>query len=165
MQRIEAIKKIMSSLTNEVVITSLGFISREVHQVKDRARNFYCMGSMGMALALGLGIAQARPELKVIVFSGDGAMLMSLGTLVLHKDLVSKGMTNLTHYILDNNCHASTGGQPTCSNSVDFRAIGAYDYTRVIEVTKEKGDAPRIPLSPKEIARRFKDAIIRKQKE
>ncbi len=79
---------------------------------------------------------------------------MSLGTLVLHKKL---NPPNLFHYILDNNCHSSTGGQPTCSDAVDFEKLAPN--TKVIKVEKGKGDAPRIPLSPKKIAERFKNAV------
>ena len=49
-RRIDAIKKIMDSVTDEVVISSTGMISREVYKVKDRSRNFYVLGSMGSAL-------------------------------------------------------------------------------------------------------------------
>lgn len=153
MKRIDAIKKVMEKVKDEIVISTTGMISRELYAVKDRPRNFYMLGSMGNALAIGLGIA-INSKYKVIVISGDGAVLMSLGTLVLHKKLNPK---NLKHYILDNNCHSSTGGQPTCSDSIDFSRLAPN--TEVIKVSKEKGDAPRIPLSPKQIKRRFKDAI------
>lgn len=155
MKRIDAIKKIMEKVTDELVITSTGMISREVCQVKDRDRNFYMMGSLGCALAIGIGIA-INSDHKVIVISGDCAALMSLGTLVLHKKLNPK---NLTHHILDNNCNASTGGQPTCSDAVDFEKLAPN--TKVIKVSPEKGDAPRIPLSPVKIKERFQNAIRR----
>jgi thiamine pyrophosphate-dependent acetolactate synthase large subunit-like protein len=153
MKRINAIKKITKNVKNEIVISTTGMISRELYAVKDRPRNFYMMGSMGCALGIGLGIA-INSKHKVIVISGDASVLMSLGTLALHKKLNPK---NLKHYILDNGCHSSTGGQPTCSNVIDFSKIAPN--TRVIEVSKEKGDAPRIPLSPKQILKRFKHAI------
>jgi len=153
LNRITAIKKIMSKIKDEIVITSTGMISREVYQVKDRPKNFYMIGSMGNALAIGLGIAM-NSKLKVIVISGDGAVLMSLGTLVLHKKLDLK---NLKHYILDNSCHSSTGGQSTCSDVVNFEKLAPY--TKVIKVNKAKGFAPRIPLHPQQISRRFKSAI------
>jgi TPP-dependent indolepyruvate ferredoxin oxidoreductase alpha subunit len=79
---------------------------------------------------------------------------MSLGTLALHKKLNPR---NLIHYILDNNCHSSTGGQPTCSDVIDFSKIAPN--TKVIEVSKKKGNTPRIPLLPKQIVKRFKNAI------
>lgn len=152
---------IMDELKDDcVLITSTGMISREAYQIKDRPRTFYMMGSMGMALAIGIGVAYARPELRVTVISGDGATLMSLGTLALHKKL---GLTNLAHFILDNNCHATTGGQPTCSDVVDFTAIGPKEHTLVVKVSGEKGDAPRVPLTCEQIKTRFKNAIIRKQ--
>src|SRR3990167_6269922 len=103
MRRIDAIRHIMERVTDEVVVSSTGMISRELYAVKDRPRNFYMEGSMGCALAIGLGIA-VNSRHKVIVISGDAAALMSLGTMVLHKKLNPR---NLMHYILDNNCHAS----------------------------------------------------------
>lgn len=153
MRRIEAITQIMKEVTDELVISSTGMISRELYSVKDRSRNFYMEGSMGCALAIGLGIA-INSKHKVIVISGDAAALMSLGTMALHKKLNPE---NLRHYILDNNCHASTGGQETCSDSVDFEELAPN--TKVIKVMPEKGDAPRIPLSMKKITRRFMRVI------
>ena len=153
MKRIKAIEKIMDKVTDELVITSTGMISREVYAVKDRERNFYMLGSMGCALGIGLGIA-INSDFKVIVISGDASVLMSLGTLVLHKELKPK---NLKHYILDNNCNSSTGGQKTCSNAIDFERLAPN--TKVIKVSDEKGDAPRIPLLPNKIKERFQNTI------
>ena len=79
---------------------------------------------------------------------------MSLGTLVLHKKLSPK---NLKHYILDNSCHSSTGGQPTCSDAVNFSMIAPN--TEVIKVSKKKGNSPRISLSTKQITVRLRNAI------
>ncbi|MBA7466637.1 hypothetical protein ES707_01825 [subsurface metagenome] len=153
MKRIDAIRKIVKNIKDEIIISSTGMISRELYAVKDRPRNFYMEGSMGCALGVGLGMA-INSKHKVIVISGDASALMSLGTLALHKKLNPQ---NLKHYILDNSCHSSTGGQPTCSDVIDFSKIAPN--TVVIKISKEKGDAPRIPLSPKQIKRRFKNAI------
>ena len=98
MKRIDAITRIMNDVEDEVVISSTGMISREVYTVKDRSRNFYMQGSMGCALGIGLGIA-VNLKHNVIVISGDASVLMSLGTLALHKKLNPQ---NLKHYILDN---------------------------------------------------------------
>lgn len=155
MKRIEAIERIMSNIQDEIVIASNGMIAREVYAVRDRPLNFYMLGSMGCALAIGIGIAYARPDKKVVIISGDGAALMSLGTMVLHGHL---GLKNLVHLILDNNCYATTGGQKTASGSIDFREIN--QYTARYKVTKEKGDAPRIPLHPKQIKERFMNALL-----
>lgn len=153
MRRIDAIREIMKDVTDEAIVSSTGMISRELYAVKDRPRNFYMEGSMGCALAIGLGIA-VNSKHRVIVISGDGAALMSLGTMVLHKRLNPK---NLKHYILDNNCHASTGGQKTCSDAIDFEKLAPN--TRVIKVSPGKGDAARIPLLPKAITKRFMSSL------
>ena len=153
MLRIKAIEQIVKNVTDEVIVSSTGMISRELYAVRDRDRNFYMQGSMGLALAIGLGIA-LNSNHKVIVLSGDAAALMSMGTFALHKKLNPK---NLKHYILDNNVHASTGGQPTSSDAVDFEALAPQ--TKVIKVTKEKGNSPRILILPEEIMMRFRKAI------
>lgn len=153
MRRIEAIKIIMEGLTTACIISSNGMISREVYQVKDRDRNFYIYGAMGSALGVGIGLAYQRPDLTIGVINGDGAALMELGTLVLSKKLK---LPNLFHFILDNNAYASTGGF-TCSDAADFSNIGFK--TCVFNVSNEKGDAPRIPLTGEEVKRRFMNAI------
>jgi len=156
MRRIDAIKNIMKDIKDELVVSSTGMISREVYAVKDRPENFYMLGSMGCALGIGLGIA-INSNFEVVVISGDAAALMSLGTMVLHKKL---NPPNLRHYILDNNCSSSTGGQATCSGAVDFEKLAPN--TIVIKVDREKGASARILLSPQQIAERFKNAISRK---
>ena len=154
MKRIDAIKEIMADVTEEVVISSTGMISRELYEVKDRDRNFYVMGSMGASLAIGLGLAWARPDLQIIVITGDGDSLMSLGTFALHEWI---NPSNLIHYILDNGCYASTGGQPTCSECINFDTLSPNTY--VYKVESEKGESKRILLTPKQIKDRFQNSI------
>jgi len=148
----EAIKKIMDGITNELVITSTGTISREVFNYKDRPENFYVMGSLGATLGIGLGLA-LNTKRRVVVIAGDGDILMGLGTLALMSWL---NLRNLDLYVVDNNCYASTGCQPTCSDANNFAAIA---YCEVITAKPAKTDAPRITLSPKEISERFYGAI------
>jgi len=137
-----------------VVVASNGMVSRDLFWACDRDLNFYMMGSMGCALAIGIGIAHARPDLKVKVISGDGSALMGLNTFALHNKM---RLYNLSHYILDNNAHSTTGGQPTCSDAVDFSRLAPKTY--VIKIANQKGNSARIPLKPVDIQRRFKDAI------
>ena len=153
MNRIDAITKIMEGVKDELIISTTGMISRELYAVCDRPGNFYMMGSMGCALGIGLGLA-LNLESRVIVISGDASALMSLGTMALHKKL---NPPNLKHYILDNRCHSTTGGQPTCSDAVDFQNLAPN--TVIMKISSEKGDVPRIPLSPKQITERFKNEI------
>ena len=158
MKRIDVIKQIMYGVQPEdIVITSTGMISREVYHVCDRDLNFYMQGSMGCALGIGIGIA-LHSKFNVHVISGDGAVLMSMGTLSLHEWLIdNKRMRNLTHWVLNNYCHATTGGQLTCAEYIPFDLSDIY--LKVIDVSNEKGDAPRIPLTPKQITERFKNAV------
>mgnify|MGYP001559255769 CR=1 FL=1 len=149
----EAIEKIMSEVTDEYVICSLGYISREVYRAKDRSKNMYILGGMSCALAFGLGLAYSRPDLRVKVISGEGATLMGLNTVALYDHL---NLPNIKHYILDNDCYASTGGQKTCPFNVSDRHI-------VIKCGKTS-DAPRIPLTCQQIKERFIESICLKKK-
>ncbi len=78
----------------------------------DRPRNFYMWNSMGMASSIALGVALARPDLRVVVLDGDGSILMNLGSLVTER---TSGITNLVHVIWDNGGWEITGGQPAGS--------------------------------------------------
>ena len=154
MKRIDAIKKIMDLVTDELVISSTGKISRELYSIKDRSANFYVMGSMGASLGIGMGLA-LHTNRNVLVIAGDGDVLMSLSTLVLMNKLK---LPNLSLYILDNNCFESTGGQKTCSDAVDFTTICNHNCTVMkVEVTSSK--IPRIDMPHKEVMRRFYDEI------
>lgn len=151
MRRVEAIRQIAAGWTDELVVATTGMTSRELYVVRDRLENFYMCGSMGCALPIGLGLALARPDRKVVVLDGDGAALMSLGSLALARHL---RLPNLEHIILDNGTYASTGDQPTCSAAVNFEDIGFN--VRVIRVEPgNEPDTPRIPYNPVEMHRRF----------
>lgn len=99
------------------VIATTGKCGRELFTIGDRDQNFYMVGSMGSASAIGLGVASAQQTKPVIVFDGDGAAMMRLGTMATIGHQFPKA---LTHVILDNGAHDSTGGQPTGSETVDF---------------------------------------------
>ena len=107
---------------NSIVIATTGYTGRELYALDDRSNQLYMVGSMGCAVSLGLGVALACPDRQVIVLDGDGALLMRLGALAM---LGFQRPTNLTHILLDNKIHESTGGQSTLSESVDFCALAA----------------------------------------
>ena len=111
------------------------------------------MGSMGNALAIGIGVAMYVPN-RVFVINGDGSALMGLGSMVIAESL---NLRNLHHLILDNRCHESTGGQKTSSYYYQF----SRTHRRTIAYECEIGAPipPRIPMQPYEITRRFKDVI------
>jgi phosphonopyruvate decarboxylase len=105
-----------------VVIATTGFTGRELYAIDDRANHLYMVGSMGCAASLGLGLALARPDLRVVVADGDGAALMRLGNLA---TVGACAPANLVHLLLDNEAHDSTGAQATVSAHTDFAAIAA----------------------------------------
>ena len=151
-----AVKEIMDGVGDALVITSVGTISREVFAYKDRPENMYIMGAMGCALGVGIGLA-LNTSRRVVVIVGDGDVLMSLGTLVLLNWLErKKGLRNIKLYIIDNQSYAATGGQKTCSGGMNFGLIASCE---VVHVRSEKTSAPRIPLEPTEIMRRFHAAV------
>ena len=84
---------------------------------------------MGCASSLALGLALARPDLKVIIIDGDGAALMRMGNLA---TIGAYSPRNLKHMLLDNEAHDSTGGQQTVSRATDFSKIAlACGYQNV----------------------------------
>ena len=122
--RNEVLKKIIdrTPIEKSVVIATTGFTGRELFAIDDRRNQLYMVGSMGCASSLGLGLALARPDLQIVVIEGDGSSLMRLGNFA---TLGSYGGNNLTHIVLDNEVHDSTGAQATVSNNVKFAEIAA----------------------------------------
>ena len=116
MERIDTIKKISDELTNELVVCNIGFPSRELYHVKDSSTHFYMLGSMGLASSIGLGIAMSSNR-KVVVFDGDGSVLMNLGSFV---TIFNQNPDNLILIVLDNECYGSTGSQCTYASTVNL---------------------------------------------
>ena len=126
---------------NSLYVSTNGYPSRQLFSIlkerrlENEIKPFYMIGSMGHALPISHGIALSNTDRKVIVFDGDGGALMHMGAMCSVKDT-----TNLIHIILDNEAHASTGGQPTVSSSVDFARVAegcGYAWTRTIKDKNE----------------------------
>jgi len=181
--RARAMAAVVALLTDEPLVVCNGFPSREVFKLADRPTHFYMIGSMGVAPAIGLGVALAKPQKKVVVFDGDGNVLMGMGTLATVGALKPK---NFIHVVFDNEVYGSTGNQPTISRVVRLdmvaKAAGYVNVERVLEredlvyefkdmlkkdgpsfllvkVTEQSEDANRVLLEPPEITRRFMKAI------
>jgi sulfopyruvate decarboxylase subunit beta len=176
MKRMEAIALAAETAQAQgaLLISNIGFPSRELYAARDRPENFYMLGSMGLASSIGLGLALGLPCRRVIVLDGDGSVLMNLGTLA---TIAHYAPENYLLVILDNCCYGSTGSQPTCTHlGTDLAAIAlaagvknvenvdnAQDLTRaligrgVVVVKVEPGNAnvPVIDLSSEEIIERF----------
>ncbi len=129
MTRLEATKAIVTAAGEAIIVASLGHPAYDLFAAGDRPGNFYTWGSMGLASSVGLGIALARPDVRVIVIDGDGSLLMNLGSLA---TIGLQRPTNLAVVVRDNGEYATTGGQPTpTAHGADLaaaaRAVGIAD--------------------------------------
>jgi sulfopyruvate decarboxylase subunit beta len=121
MKRIDAMRAVYPHLEQCAVVTIMGAVAAELQSIGHRANFFYLQHAMGLASSMGLGIALSRPELQVVVFDGDGSLLMNLGGLT---TLARYKPRNLVHVVFDNESLLSVGGFPTAtSTGSDLAAI------------------------------------------
>ncbi len=180
MSRHEALAVALKQLGDEPVIHANGYICRESCALVDRPQNFYMLGSMGLASAIGLGLALVRPGRPCVVFDGDGNLLMNLGVIA---TVGSLRPANFLHVVFDNEVYGSTGNQPSPSREVrldriaraaGYRTAGAVasaDALRaavraglaspgphfvLAKITRAEADVPRIPHTPRQIRDRFR---------
>lgn len=174
MERIDAIRTVAEVAKNSLIISNLGFPSRELYAIADNEQNFYMLGSMSLASSIGLGLSLAQKK-NVYVIDGDGSVLMNLGSL---STIGNYAKQNYYLIIIDNHSYASTGGQPThtaketrlyevavgCHNKVivvetitDLKTALKSSGPLVIIAKTKPGNAkvPIIPFSPMYIKERF----------
>jgi len=136
MNRLEATCRVVNALAplgHVPIVASLGHPAYDLFAAGDRDANFYTWGSMGLASSVGVGLAMARPDLRVFVLDGDGSLLMNLGS------LATIGWTrpaNLVVIVWDNQEYGTTGGQQTATaHGADLeaaaRAMGAASTATV----------------------------------
>lgn len=141
LSREEAIKIVVDKLReDDIIVSTTGMISRELFEYREakgqgHAHDFLTVGSMGHASQIALGIALQKPNRRVIVFDGDGALLMHMGGMAIIGDYTPK---NLVHIVFNNGAHDSVGGQPTVGQKIDIEAIAkALGYADVISVDSQ----------------------------
>ena len=119
-----------------LVVTGLGSTTYDVASVGDDDRNFYLWGAMGGAAMVGLGLALARPDRRVAVITGDGEMLMGLGSLA---TVGVQRPANLAIVVFDNGLYGETGSQASHAGAgVDLAAVArACGIPRVLDVADE----------------------------
>lgn len=123
MKRRDAMEAIYGDLDRCVVVTIMGAVAAELQSIGHKPNFFYLQHAMGLASSMGLGIALSRPELTVVVFDGDGSVLMNLGGLT---TLARYRPKNLIHLVFDNESLLSVGGFPTAtSTGSDIAGIAA----------------------------------------
>jgi thiamine pyrophosphate-dependent acetolactate synthase large subunit-like protein len=142
LHRREFVKQLLVERGDLLVICGLGSPTYDVAAASGGAPNFYLWGAMGSASMVGLGLALARPDRRVAVFTGDGEMLMGLGSLA---TIGVKQPSNLAIVVLDNQHYGETGMQPSHTHSgislVDV-ALGCC-----FKQARSFGEAAQIPLA------------------
>ena len=135
--RTEALTLLLETLSgDEAIIATTGKTGRELFTISDRPNHLYVVGGMGTASAIGFGVAHALPRQPVVVFDGDGAALMKMGSLA---TIGFYQPGNFLHVILDNEVHDSTGGQQTVSSTVRFAQVAAaVNYQAAFSVDRSE---------------------------
>lgn len=108
LNRRDVVKKILADRGDALVVTGLGSSTWDVFAISPSDRNFYLWGAMGSAAIVGLGLATAQPDKQVIVITGDGEMLMGIGSLA---TIGVRKPPNLSIVVLDNEHYGETGMQ------------------------------------------------------
>ncbi|HEY3893495.1 MAG TPA: thiamine pyrophosphate-dependent enzyme [Bradyrhizobium sp.] len=108
LERRSVVASLLAERKDAIVVGGLGASTYDIAAAGDHDRNLYLWGAMGGAVMIGLGLALAQPKLPVVVITGDGEMLMGMGSLAT-VGLARPG--NLTIVVLDNECYGETGGQ------------------------------------------------------
>ncbi|MFZ0807712.1 MAG: thiamine pyrophosphate-dependent enzyme [Candidatus Sulfotelmatobacter sp.] len=114
MLRIDCLRSIYSDLENCLAVTIMGAVAAELQSLGHRSNFFYLQHAMGLASSTGLGLALCLPEQRVVVFDGDGSLLMNLGGL---STMARYRPKNLTHVVFDNESLLSVGGFPTATST------------------------------------------------
>ncbi len=108
LQRRAAVGRLLRDRGEALVVTGLGSTTYDAFAVADSPLNFYLWGAMGGAAMIGLGLALAQPKRRVLVLTGDGEMLMGLGSLA---TIGAARPPNLSVAVIDNERYAETGMQ------------------------------------------------------
>lgn len=120
-ERRQAVRTLLHDRGELLVVSGLGSPTYDVGAASDDDHNFYLWGAMGGAVMIGLGLALARPERRVLVVTGDGEMLMGMGSLA---TVAAKRPRNLAIVVLDNGAFGETGMQPShTAATADLAAI------------------------------------------
>jgi phosphonopyruvate decarboxylase len=178
------VARLLRALPDALVVSGLGSPSYDVFAAGDRDRNYYLWGTMGGAAPLGLGLALARPDERVLVITGDGEMLMGIGSLA---TIGAKRPRNLSVVVLDNGRYGETGMQRSHTSlgtdlvavargcgiahasaveSLDdcdaiARQVAAREHTMFVQVFVEPVEAPRAlpPRDGAHVKNRFRSAL------
>jgi len=141
LSRRDAIAALLRNRKDMLVVSGLGSPTYDVHSVGDRDDNYYLWGAMGGAALVGLGLAQAQPDKRVLVITGDGEQLMAFGSLA---TIVAAKPRNLDIVVIDNHHYGETGMQAShTGHGIDFDKVAAacgFASTRTVRTLQEVED-------------------------
>lgn len=121
LDRREVVRALLQDRGDMLVVSGLGSPSYDLHAAGDHDGNYYLWGAMGGAALVGFGIAQAQPQRRVLVLTGDGEQLMGVGGLLTISVVQPR---NLTIVVLDNGHFGETGMQTSHTGAgIDLAAI------------------------------------------
>jgi thiamine pyrophosphate-dependent acetolactate synthase large subunit-like protein len=121
LRRREVAKALLAERGDLLVIAGLGSTAWDVTAAGDHPLNFPLWGAMGGAAMIGLGLALAQPQRRILVITGDGELLMGLGGLA---TIGAQQPANLALVVFDNERYGETGMQPThTAHDVDLAAV------------------------------------------
>jgi len=146
LDRREVVAKLLADRKDAIAVGGLGASTYDIAAAGDNARNFYLWGGMGGAVMIGLGLALAQPKLPVVVITGDGEMLMGMGSLA---TVGLQKPANLSIIVLDNECYGETGGQTSHTESAAdlvgiARACGIGDARALATLAEIEAFAPSL---------------------
>jgi thiamine pyrophosphate-dependent acetolactate synthase large subunit-like protein len=152
MDRREFVRELLLDRGDLLVVPGLGSATYDVAAAGDHPLNFYLWGAMGGTAMIGLGLALARPDRRVAVITGDGDMLMGLGSLA---TIGVKQPKNLVTVVLDNAHYGETGMQPSATaEGIDLvamalacrfraaRAVSRGDEAASVRTLLHSGEGP-----------------------
>lgn len=142
LDRREFVKQLLIDRGDLLVVSGLGSATYDVAAAGDHPLNFYLWGAMGGTAMIGLGLALARPDRRVIVLTGDGDMLMGIGSLA---TIGVKQPKNLGIVVLDNAHYGETGMQPSATQSgIDLVATALACRFRQARAVSRIDEAPGV---------------------
>jgi thiamine pyrophosphate-dependent acetolactate synthase large subunit-like protein len=146
LERRSVVSTLLAERKGAIAVGGLGASTYDIAAAGDHDRNFYLWGAMGGAVMIGLGIALAQPDVPVVVITGDGEMLMGMGSLA---TVALQKPGNLTIVVLDNEVYGETGGQAShTAATVDLvgvaRSCGIADTRDIATMAEIRAFAPQM---------------------
>jgi thiamine pyrophosphate-dependent acetolactate synthase large subunit-like protein len=150
LERRKVVAELLQNRGGLLVVPGLGSTTWDTYAAGDHPLNFYTWGAMGGAAMIGLGLALAQPKRRVLVITGDGELLMGLGSLA---TIGVQRPRNLALAVIDNEHYGETGMQRThtysgvdltgVARAAGFRSAGTvYDSTQLKTWGRKLREAP-----------------------